>query len=370
MKILYLSGFVLPSRAAHGVHVMRMCQAMARNGHDVTLFACRQGRVRAEDVYGYYGVEPSFAVRRLRTLPIRGGTLLSLPRLHRELKTHDRSGTLVYARSTYGAFLASKMGFPVVYEAHCPPPHPVIRSMERRIFVAPNFQKLVVISESLRRIYDSIYGPVEPVEVCHDAADPPASGGGDSHPWPGRSGRLQLGYAGHLSQGRGIDVILEAARRLPQHDFHVIGGREQDIEYWRQQVGDNVHLHGFVPPAHVSRLLSQCDVLLMPAQKGLRVVGRKIDISAWMSPMKLFEYMASRRAIIASDLPVLREVLNEGNAILVTPGDPDAWVSAIRSCEDRTLRDRLAESAYRTFLANHTWQGRAARALSGLKNFT
>jgi len=411
MKILYLSGFVLPSRAAHGVHVMRMCQAFAKNGHQVTLFAWgrrgegilplnrgqdaresgmgfqpmnhrqdadatrsrgqdardTQGRdALATDLYNYYGVENTFSVKLLPVPRMRGGTFFSLPRLYQELRTYDPGAVLVYARSIYGASLAAHLGFRIIYEAHSPPPHALIHWLEKRLLRGTSLQKLIVISGSLKGIYLSSFGPIRHVEVCHDAADIPSVASAADYPWPGRAGRLQVGYTGHLSRGRGVEIILGCAERLPQHDFHIVGGREQDIQYWRRQGRANVHFHGFIPPALVPVVLSKCEVLLLPAQKGLRVVGRNIDISGWMSPMKLFEYMASRRAIIASDLPVLREVLSEDQAILVAPEELDGWVSAIEKCENREYRDRLATAAYEEFLAKYTWEERAARVLTGI----
>lgn len=367
MRILYLSGFPIPSRAAHAVHVMKMCQALAKNGHEVTLFAGGRPDDRREDLYGYYGVQDTFSLKLLPLVAVRGATLLSLPQLYRALRAYDRRDTLVYARSIYGAFLAGRMEFRLVYEAHAPPPHVLIHWLEKRLFGMDGFQKLIVISESLQRIYASTYGSIRRVEVCHGAADIPPTGALPAHAWPGRPERLQIGYVGHLYRGRGIDLILGCAQRLPAYDFHVIGGTEHDLEYWRPQGGANVYFHGFIPPAQVPAALSRCDVLLLPYQKGLSLGGRNIDTSAWMSPMKLFEYMAARRAIVASDLPVLREVLNEGNALLVRPDDLDDWIAALGACEAPSYRERHAAGAYADFLANYTWEKRAARALQGVQ---
>lgn len=365
MKILYLSGFPIPSRAAHAVHAMKMCQALAKNGHEVILFACGREHDRLEDLHGYYGVQNNFSVKLMPLVGVRGATLFSLPQLYQELRTFDRRDTLVYARSIYGASLAARLGFRIVYEAHAPPPHALIHWLEKRLFRAEGFRKLIVISDSLRQIYLALYGPIRGIEVCHDAADISPAGGAPEYAWPGRPDRLQIGYVGHLYRGRGIDVILRCAARLPHDDFHIVGGTARDLQHWRKQGGGNVYFQGFIPPAQVPLVLSHCDVLLLPYQKGLSLGGRKIDTSGWMSPMKLFEYMAARRVIIASDLPVLREVLNEGNAILVQPDDLDGWVSAITGCEDREHRNRLAAAAYADFVANYTWERRAARALQG-----
>jgi glycosyltransferase involved in cell wall biosynthesis len=368
VNIVYLSGFMIPSRRAHSIHVMRMCQALARNGHQVTLFAHgHKGRNPTDDIYGDYGVDPNFAMKLIPCIQVRGGSLLSLVRLYRELRTYHPSKTLVYARNPYGASLAAEMGFRVVYEAHCPPPHILLRCLETKLFQTPGFQKLIVISNSLKRIYLSTFRRIGRVEVCRDAADIPPADGVVDYPWPRTRGGLQIGYAGHLYRGRGIDLIVKCAERLPQHDFHIVGGTERDIEYWRSYESANVHFHGFVRPSLVHVLLSKCDVLLAPYQRGLSLGARDIDTSDWMSPMKVFEYMASKRAIIASDLPVLREVLNEDNSVLVEFGDLGGWISAIKACETPTYRAGLAAAAYEDFVVNYTWKARAAQALSGLE---
>jgi glycosyltransferase involved in cell wall biosynthesis len=87
-----------------------------------------------------------------------------------------------------------------------------------------------------------------------------------------------------------------------------------------------------------------------------------------MSPLKVFGYMAAARPLICSDLPVLREVIEDGrNGLLVPPADPDAWAAALkRLLEDRHLRDRLATAAHADFLSHHTWRQRASRVIEGL----
>jgi glycosyltransferase involved in cell wall biosynthesis len=80
------------------------------------------------------------------------------------------------------------------------------------------------------------------------------------------------------------------------------------------------------------------------------------------SPLKLFEYMAARKAIVASDLPAIREVLtDELNGLLVAPGDADALADGIRRLAgDADLRERLAEAASHT-VAEYSWGRRAER---------
>jgi glycosyltransferase involved in cell wall biosynthesis len=366
MRIVYLSGAVFPSRRAHGVHIVRMCQAFARNGHETTLVGKSVDHARTQDIYDFYGVESNFRLTLLPCPKVRGSSIFLFPRLHRLLRSYGPEDVLIYARDVYGASLAARLGYRVIYEAHWPPPNAVIHWLEKRLFVAKPFQKLVVISENLKCIYMSMFRRISRVDVCHDGADEPQIGPVVDYPWPGSGDRLQIGYTGHLYPGRGIELILACADRSPQYDFHVIGGMDGDIEYWRRQAGTNVHFHGFIHPALVHLALGKCDVLLMPYQRKVAGGRKGIDTSQCMSPMKLFEYMASRRVIIASDLPVLREVLDERMAVLVPPDNVDEWDAAIQRCEDRAYRETLADNAYNAFREHYTWEKRAQRVLEGI----
>ena len=112
---------------------------------------------------------------------------------------------------------------------------------------------------------------------------------------------------------------------------------------------------GLIPPADVAARLREADVVTLPNP-------RSAISSEFTSPLKLFEYMASGRPIVASDLPSLREVLrHDENALLVEPGNPQALVAGIQRIKnDAALGPRLAARA-RTDVAQFTWARRAER---------
>jgi glycosyltransferase involved in cell wall biosynthesis len=90
------------------------------------------------------------------------------------------------------------------------------------------------------------------------------------------------------------------------------------------------------------------------------------NIAKYLSPMKLFEYLACGRAICTSDLPVFRDILSTGNAILLPPDEPNTWVSAMRKLiEDPSLREDLGASAKVT-ASGYTWEKRANNILAGV----
>jgi glycosyltransferase involved in cell wall biosynthesis len=177
---------------------------------------------------------------------------------------------------------------------------------------------------------------------------------------------IDVGYVGHLYQGRGIELILHMARACPWARFHIVGGSDDDIRSWTERTAhlNNLLLHGFVPPAEVETFRRNCDVLLAPYQK--EVYGSTYrDQADYMSPLKLFEYMASGRAIICSNLPALHEILTGGETtIFCEPEDPHAWVSALEQLRrDSDLRRRLGNNARERFITTFTRHGRATRVL-------
>jgi len=345
---------------------MRMCEAFAENGHETTLIGKQFEDSLSQGIYEYYGVQKNFELLLIPCRKIKGVNVLVLPKLCRILRRYDPEGVLVYARDIYGASLAIRMGFRVIYEAHAAPYNGLIRYLEASLLKNSRLIRCVAISEALKTLYTSQFDIADKVVVCHDAAVVPNVSVSTSLPWPACRDTLQIGYTGHLYPGRGIEIILECAKRLPQCDFHIVGGEEKDITFWKAESPVNACFHGFLEPAVIHEARARCDVLLMPYQREITNPHSHLNTVPWMSPMKLFEYMASRRAIVASDLTALREVLDEQTAVLVEPADPEQWVNAILRCHDQGFRQSLAEHAYGVFLERHTWGKRAQMVLEGI----
>jgi glycosyltransferase involved in cell wall biosynthesis len=177
------------------------------------------------------------------------------------------------------------------------------------------------------------------------------------------------GYTGHLYPGRGIDLLVELARRNPKMRFIWAGGEAVAIRLWNKRLSNagvnNVRLMGFVPNTQLPLIQAACDVLMMPHERRVSASGGG-DIARFTSPMKMFEYLATGRAILASDLPVLREVLNKDNAVLIAPEDIDAWNGALRVLEVNEDKRRALGNQARKDAEKYTWVERARRTLEGI----
>ena len=182
---------------------------------------------------------------------------------------------------------------------------------------------MVFVSQALADDYANAYpgSTVPPGRHGYRPRLRRSSPAGPGRPLPGRPGALKVGYVGHLYPGRGIEVILALADRVPEADFHVVGGTAADLAHWRKRRDrPHLHFHGHQPPGSLHPYYRAFDLVLAPYQQQVACAGGVGDISRWVSPMKLFEYMSHGQAIIASDLPVLREVLTDNvNCVLCRP---------------------------------------------------
>lgn len=241
-------------------------------------------------------------------------------------------------------------------------------AIEGRLYRRPGFRRLVVISEKLRSLYLTEFPWLgERILVAHDAADDPFP---STHsPTVENRRGFHVGYIGHLYAGRGAGLIKAIADRLPEMTFHLVGGTDEDCTRLKESgLPENIVLHGHHPPVRLPGFYSQFDVVLAPYQRTVSVGDERSDTSAFMSPLKIFEYMAWAKPILCTDLPVLREVLeNKKNAILLPPEDVSAWVDALQRLHGNPAeRNRLGQAARADFLAFHSWDRRARTVLSDL----
>ncbi len=366
VRIAYLSHARIPSRSANSVHVMKMCEGFTVSGCDVTLFARTGDDAAGLTPSQFYGTTDLVRLAFIAEHPSVVGRMLYSWNAARRARSHGAQ--FAVGRDLAGCYAAAVLGLPVCYETHNPASH--LQGIKRYLFTRllrhPNFRQLIVITTVLKDTYVHEFGlDASRILVLPDAASEPGS---TSRTLPA-NGRFTVGYLGHLYPGRGVDVIASLAEHCEWADFHVVGGRDEEVRAWRDRCRgqSNLTFHGFVPHAQAAGYLASFDVVLAPYQARVTVEG-KGDTSAFMSPLKLFEYMAARRAILCSDLPVLGDVMrHDANCLLAPAGDLSAWRAALLRLKDEPgLRARLADQAYADFRHAYTWSARAERVLVAL----
>ncbi len=374
MKLAYIAPTRVPSQSANSQHVMRMAQAYGRLGHDVTLTAAPGAAAPGNDPFAFYGVERAF---RLRLLPMPGfpggGHVFAL----RAAAAVAADGPdIVHTRNVPTAYRCTRRGLPTILETHVPVADMGIvpRRQFEHIRRSKALRGVVVISRALHDWYERTYSDAsEWLVLAPDAADPPAT-----TTIARRDGPPVVAYTGSLYPGKGMELLAAIVPRCPALRFRIVGGPDDLVAHWRAQLrgAANVEFLGFVPFAVAERERLAADILVAPYQpsitlvaKGtprLRWLGGHPDIAQWMSPLKLFEYMAAGKPIVCSDLDVLREVLRDGDNAVLAPHDRlDTWAAALSAlASDPERGRRLGGRARAEFLERYTWDARARHILA------
>ncbi len=375
MRIACLATSRIPSRTANSIQVMKVCQALEDLGHEVRLWtAGRRPAVSWDELARHYGLRRRFAIEWIGYWPPLRRYDFCLRALAQARRWRP---DLYYLWPIQAAALAARRGWPTVLELHDRPSGRLGPCWLGQFLRAPGARRLVTVSEALRRWLEGKYrrplGPPFSV-VAPNGVDleryAELPGAGEARRTLGLPEVFTVGYTGHLYPGRGVELMVELARRNPASHFVWAGGEPEAVETWRGRLADegiaNVTLLGFVPNERLPLVQAACDVLVMPYERRIAGSGGG-DSAGSASPMKAFEYMAAGRMILTSDLPVIREVLNEANAVLLPPEDVEAWDRALKeAARDEGRRLRLAAQARADAMA-FRWTERESRILRGLE---
>ncbi len=365
MKILYLANIRLPTEKAHGLQIIKTCEALAIAGAEVELIVPKRKTPIAEDPFRYYGVHENFTLTKVSCPDLVrfgriGFTLSSLwfsERAH--LRRSFWKADVIYSRDAFVLLQYLLLGRKLVYEAHAAPSF-ISRVLARRAY------RTIVISEALKSAYEAVGVRPERLVLAPDAV------GTDYFKAQGKQEMrtaLQLPpdakvvvYTGHLYARKGADTLAQAASLVPDALFVFVGGTKPYVEQFRARWGSvsTIRVVGHVPPTLVPQYLHAADVVVIPNS------GVNADARVFTSPMKLFEYMASGTPIVASDVPAIREIVGDEEACFFSPDDPAALAASIQSvlANPSDAFARVARAKQKA--EEYTWDKRAERILASL----
>jgi glycosyltransferase involved in cell wall biosynthesis len=363
MKIAYLDSAAVPSTSAHSLQVMKMCQAMEQEGYAVTLvLPAAEDQIPVPDLERWYGVTVRFGIRRVNPPPVLGRRGLAFAFAREAARL---SPDLVFTRGIDTAWAAARRGLRTAVEIHALPAGWFGPWYLRMLARNPGIRMMAIsrpLEDLLRARFPGLDG--RPILIAPDAVDleryaklPPPEKARARLGLPLK--RFTAGYFGSLVAGRGVEQIIELAARLPRVSFLVLGGEPAAVERCKRLSSNrgNLRWMGHVPNAELPIYQAACDALLMPYQKAVTIQDRG-NTAEIMSPMKLYEYMAAGRLILASDLPALRVILNETNSVLLPCDAIESWAAALNKARRaKAWAGRLASRA-RKDVQPYTWRNR------------
>jgi glycosyltransferase involved in cell wall biosynthesis len=374
MRIAVITNSRIPSLTANSIQAMKVSQALALLGHDVRIFAPRETEIALpESLLAHYGLRINPDLELLPSLrPLKRLDFL----LHALSAARKFDADIIYTWLPQSAALGLWNHYPVILEMHADVAGRMGPWWLSQFWQAHGWKRMTVTTQALRialeNSTDSDF-PDDSVLVAPNGVDMESY---ENMPDPQEARRqlnlkdgLTVGFTGHIYPGRGADLLFELAKGMPQVNFLWVGGTSELVEFWRSRLNEenilNVTMTGFVQHSRVPLYQSAAEILLMPYSRTIEASSGQ-DIAEVINPMKMFEYMAAGRAIITADLPVIREVLNENNAVFCEPGDVPAWMSAIETLLTKEEQRLALGRQAREDVQGYTWIERARRILQGL----
>ncbi len=369
MRLVYIANAKMPHNRARSIQIAKMSEAYNRN-LDTTLIAPLKLDSSREKTYNSYGIESRFKIKYAPSIDL---VFLNLGILPFYLQSVSFSFLAVlsslfmkkdyyYTRDIFTSFFLCLLRpihrAKVFYECHNEP-----TKFEKPI-TSWTFKRLngvAFVNENVKANYlhfnkkhvmapDGVDVDQFSINVDKDELKKKLN----------LENKKIVLYSGHFYKWKGIYTLLDSTKYWPDNlALCILGGTPEDTarvkEYIEANKISNATFLGYVDYTEVPEYVASADILVLPNS------SRDKFSHSYTSPLKLFEYMASGNPVVASNLPSIRQVLNENNAVLVAPDDPIALAEGIKKAVKKETA-KLASKAKEDVLA-YSWTERAGRVL-------
>jgi glycosyltransferase involved in cell wall biosynthesis len=379
MIIIYPANTIFPSPRANTIQILNTARELAVQENQVHLVA-KKTTATLPEIAEFYGLPPT---------PLFNMHLVAAPRIFRSAKGHESLvlkntiqilshyrtlPKIVYTRDPLFASILLKMKrifqFRLVYEAHTlffltgketympiawnKKKEERLYRRERRIFQQSD--AVVFITASLRKLVEQHFPIRQPWKVIHDGTQVPQAISDTK-----KQGAVC--YSGQLYLWKGMLNLLKSMAHVKDAVLHIHGGgystvhddlREMEKVIDEYHLRPKVQFHGFVVPSKLPEAIQGYPIGVLPLPAN--TVGSQCN-----SPLKLFDYMANGLAVVASDLPTIREIIEHGkNGHLVEADNPKDLADGInRLIHDPPYTRSLAQEAFRT-VQKYSWHQRGS----------
>ncbi len=381
MKIIYLVNARIPTEKAHGYQIMKMCEEFFLQKVDIELWVPTRANPIKYNAFEYYKLDESFKIKYLssfdflRFVKIFGRWSYYAQVLTFALKVLINKipkDAIVYTRNPELAFILKLKGHKVVYECH----DWFATKAKINLFLLKKCDKIVCTNNYIKQNFINNGFDEKKLLTAPNGVDISIFGIKDNKEEAVKKLKLEkeieeklllskvLLYTGSyktMEVGKGIRETLEALKILDKENlfFVAVGGSEAHIKFYQDLakelgVADSTLFLGRYEQRELALFQRASDMLMMPFPD-------KAHYKYHMTPLKMFEYLAGGRPIIASDLPSIREILDENTAVFCEPGNASDLALAIKNTiANHGLVEFICKNA-KVEAEKYTWDERARR---------
>lgn len=377
MKLTYIFNREITSEKASLVQTVHMCDAFVSNGINVEMaFPFTRGQPEMPDDYlsKRFGIETRFNLSFYSKVMLfnRFGIIGSYFGIKKFLSASNDSDLYFTRCPMIFTYLAAR-NLPVIYEAHNAKIHNDSEFYNRfwtnKVISSSHMNNclaFITISKNLGNYWSGKGVPSDKILSLHDGFDKemfkedgPKVQSRSLLNLPGE--RKIVTYTGSLYPDREIENIIQLAKHFPDELFIVVGGPEKNATYYRalasKNNASNIIFTGQVEHRNIPLYLNASDVLLA-------LWSDKVPTINYCSPLKVFEYMASGRIMVAHGFPTIKEVVRHNeNGLLVEPGNFHDLVEKTRHALNNTNVQLMEQQAREEAVKEYSWVTRAAKIL-------
>ena len=398
MKIAVTSSGHIPSQHAHSINVVKHANAFVKLGYNVELLSVKrfyENKFIEEiaDIFDFYGVD-NLPITFFKDKSIfyfqekkRYGILIKilkkfLPKKIIEISdpekkiSHYIKGNnfdLCYSRSFKMTKYNIENKIPTIMETHSSVPEKKRDLMDvLKLSKSEYFKGIVTIHQKLKDNFVRLGVPEKKVLIQEDAVDLEIFDQ-ISDDTEKNKNNLHISikkkivmYCGSLKPGKGINLILQTAKKLELNSdilFYIVGGSKAEVDFWKNynnQSFRNVVFTGFIHGSQIPQFLKSADILFMPYDKNEK--NKVMDINT-TSPIKLFEYMASKKPILTSKIQVIEKILEDKESAIILENNYEKGIEELLS--NKKLCQKISENAYAQS-KNYTYKKRCEKILDAL----
>ena len=350
-NLSYISELCLPSNSGYAQHVLKICDSFSKK-FETHLFVISNNKpfLKLKNEYSLkrkFKIDPyssnfenNFITRIFFSLYI--------------LKNINKN-SLIISRSLISSLTLSLLGIRNILELHHPP-----KGLSSYIFY---IYRLLRLDKNLDYIFlhknIKKYLKIERGIVLDDACD--------LSDFKLRKSKVEFEYCyvGSLFKGKGLEKIIELANYFPKKKFHVFGDiKTIDRNFNKLQIKrlKNLHMHNFKSYKFIPNILKKSKYLLLPYSNKVSVNSKNLEVSNYMSPLKMFDYLASGKIIIASNLKVYSHILkNNFNCLMPKKNNLESWIKLINNLSKKNANlNHLSKNALIT-ASKYTWEKRTKK---------
>jgi len=367
MRISYLFNSAVPSHNAGSIQVVKTCEGLVGNNKEVFLITPDSGlNISMKNFYDLKFIPKRIKLKYFTEYP--KGLKYYLFSIFSVIKAILLKTDLFVTRNLFTLIVLNLFNKKTIIEIH----HDLSNEGRLVRFFYKNFDilnsknilRIVAITNSVKKfLIKELKVNKKKIKII-----PSASSLNFRFKALKRKKKYRIGYFGSLEKSKGSEFVIELAKIDKINEYYIYGGKKNDIQEMKKKNNyKNLFLREFISYKKLKKHLYKMDILVMPSNKReLKSLGGVGNIAKYTSPLKLFDYLASGKFIIVSDLKVFNEIIKNDKHCIVMKLDHLKWLKVLQNTKNNLKKINILKKNALSLSKKYTYKKRAESLLNGL----